>query len=148
MSMTGSGGGTSDLVSTQKTGVQSLSFLTQVMQRLGPGSFNTPSGGTATISPNAYAYSLGTASSAIIGSNQGRVGLIFHNPNATGLVAVCPTLNSVNNPATALSAVVNGAGSYTILPYAELRIIGARTTCSWNAVANFTAAPLTIWEFV
>jgi hypothetical protein len=136
-----------DLASIQKGGIQNLSQLVQTFQRAGPGAFfQTSTNAATTVSPNAYAYTLGTTSISTIGSNQARVGLLFHNPNGTALVAVCPNMNAAT--ATALAAVVNGAGSYTILPYAELRIIGARASCAWNGIANATTSPLTVWEFV
>jgi hypothetical protein len=78
--------------------------------------------------------------------NGGRTGLIFHNPSATISIAVCPVTNATTQEA--LAAVVAGAGSYTILPQAELRLSDlGLVNCAWNGIGGSSSTPLTIWEF-
>lgn len=134
-----------DLVSSFKAASQTISYLVQTLQRMGPGAWgNVGSSTNTTVSPNAYAYTLGTASISTLTSNQARIGVLFHNPSSTAIVSVCPSLSATGG---SLAAVLGGAGSYTILPQSELRLMGIRSTCSWNGIAN-TTAPLTVWEFV
>ena len=72
---------------------------------------------------------LTASSQRVIGPNQVRRGLLFHNPNDEPvMICVCPA----NLPASA------GAGSIGILPGGERRIIARnriRVSCAWNAVA-------------
>jgi hypothetical protein len=99
-------------------------------------------------SPNAWGYTLGTTSGQVLpsGVGQSRTGLIFHNPSATATIAVCPLTNSVTGEEQ--DAVINGAGSYTILPLAELRLVGlGYINCAWSAVADTPSSPITILEF-
>jgi hypothetical protein len=136
-----------DLINTVKGMAQSLSYLVQTYQRQGPGAFgNVGSNINTTVSPNTYGLTIGTTSMAgVVPANPARVGLIFQNCNQTAVVAVCTPLNAAN--ATTQTAAVYGAGSITILPLTDFRILGLRATTSWNAVASTTAA-LTVLEFV
>lgn len=84
---------------------------------------------------------LGTASSAIIGANQNRRGIIFQNPGSV-IAGVCP----------ANLAAVIGAGSWTVLPGQERRILAkgrTRVNCGWNGIAATGANnKLTILELL
>lgn len=51
---------------------------------------------------------VGTASIALIAANSDRRYLLIHNPNDTIKIAIAPT---------GTAAVINGAGSITLLPY-------------------------------
>jgi hypothetical protein len=84
---------------------------------------------------------LGTSSVQVIGPQQNRTAILFHNPNATASVAVCPAVDTAGN---AVVAQIDGGGSYTILPLSEKQIMGT-CGCAWNAVASAGASSLTIW---
>jgi hypothetical protein len=93
-------------------------------------------------SPNGQQVTtLTTASSQILGANQNRRGILFHNPG-TQLKAIAP-----GNLAASLIA-----GSIILLPKAEKRIDArgkVRVNCAFNALtANNSDGALTALEFV
>lgn len=99
-------------------------------------------------SPKGWAITVGTASIQALPGAKSRTRIIFHNPNATALIAVCPEANGSN--ANPLPAVINGAGSFTILPGAMLDISrdkGEVLDAAFNIIANGGGASATIWEF-
>jgi hypothetical protein len=103
---------------------------------------------TTGLLPYVYAITLGTSSVQILASNPTRKGVMFHNPGSNS-VAVCPALNIAS---AAVPAVLNGAGSVTILPGGVLVVpqntwIDAVATCAWNAIASGAGTPFTAWEF-
>jgi hypothetical protein len=107
--------------------------------------------------PNTYPVTLGTSSAPILFANPARKKLIFHNPNAAALVAVCPVgpNSAPQSPQTPIVAVIGGAGCITILPYDRVEIVGPVTGGSsgsqmgaaWVGIANAPGSPLTILEF-
>ena len=104
---------------------------------------------TTLITPFAYALTVGVASAQILPQNPSRKGLIFFNPSAN-TVAICPALTSAG---AALAAVLNGAGSISILPSGMLPIPqpgwpeNAGLGAAWNAVASGAGTPFSVWEF-
>lgn len=97
-------------------------------------------------SPYAWPVTVGTSSAQVLPYDPLRKHVKFCNPNATALVAVAPNFNRASG--STLTAVVNGAGSVTILPYACFDVDGYPTLAqAWSAIANSPSSALTIWEF-
>jgi hypothetical protein len=92
--------------------------------------------------PINYAVAVGVTSIQVIGSNSNRKQLIFHNPHATFQVAVCCAQDSTgaNQP-----AVMNGKGSFVILPLSTL-IFDRQPTSAFNGISNNAGGQLTIFE--
>lgn len=110
-------------------------------------------GAPAQVPPYVYAITIGTVSSQVLAVNTLRKRLIFINPNATALVAVCPS-GPTRNASSAVTAVINGAGCTTILPYGSLTIDGSGASgpqlsmpSAWLGIASAGASALTIYEF-
>jgi flavoprotein len=78
----------------------------------------------AQVPPYVYPVTLGTSSVQILPINPARKRVIFVNPNATALVAVCPSGPS-RNTNVAVVAAINGAGCRTILPYDAFTVDGS-----------------------
>lgn len=76
---------------------------------------------------------LGTSSIQVIGADSTRSALLFHNPNGSASVIVCPALNS-NGTALAASFSLRGGG-FLIQPKESLAFSGNCQT-AWNAVAD------------
>jgi hypothetical protein len=101
------------------------------------------------LTPLGYAITLGTGSVQVLPVNPSRKAIIFFNAS-TNTVAVCPALTAGGQ---ALVAVINGAGSITIVSQGLLTIpqqgwpdnvgIGA----AFNAIASGASTPFSIWEF-
>jgi len=103
------------------------------------------------IPPYVYPVTLGTAQATILPANPARKKLIFQNPSATALVAVCPLGPSRSNGA-AIVAAVNGCT--TILPYQSIEISGSTASgpqqampSPWIGIASAGGSPLTVYEF-
>lgn len=103
--------------------------------------------------PYVYPITIGTTSTQVLASGNARKRLIFINPNATAKVAVCPSGPS-RNTGTTVTAVINGAGCTTILPYSSFTVDGGISpgpTLSmpspWVAIADTPGSALTIYEF-
>lgn len=99
-------------------------------------------------SPKGWPITVGTASIQALPGAKARTRIIFHNPNAAALIAVCPEANGAN--ANPLPAVINGGGSFTILPGAMLDIgrdKGELLDAAFNIIADGAGAQATIWEF-
>jgi hypothetical protein len=99
---------------------------------------------TTQILPRGYAPTVGVTSAQIMPQNPSRSGIIFYNASTTVSVAVCPAFDNNSAP---LPAVLNGAGSYTLLPQSQLRIDNLNCSNAWNAIAGAPATPFTAWEF-
>lgn len=106
----------------------------------------------AQVPPYVYPITLGTSPVAILSADPLRKKLIFHNPNATAMVAVCPAGPARNN--VTLTPAVNGAGCITILPYDRVEISGSTASgpqqnmqSAWNGIASAGSSALTILEF-
>lgn len=100
--------------------------------------------------PRPWAITVGTSSIAALGVNAARRRLIFHNPNATALVAFCPAANGATS--LPLAAAVNGAGSITLLPGEKFVVDkppepSSPISTGWNAIASAGGSSLTILEF-
>ncbi|MCK1445431.1 hypothetical protein IVB43_23890 [Bradyrhizobium sp. 48] len=107
----------------------------------------------AQVAPYTYSISIGTSSTQILAANPSRKKVIFHNPNDTAKIAVCPSGPSRSNGA-AITAVINGAGCITILPYDRVEISGGSPSgpqqsmpSAWLGVASGGGSALTIIEF-
>jgi hypothetical protein len=107
----------------------------------------------AQIPPYTYPLTLGTSQVTILPANTARKKLIFQNPNATALVAVCPTGPSRSNGA-AITAAINGPGCVTLLPYQSMEISGSTASgpqqqmpSAWIGIASAGGSSLTIIEF-
>jgi flavoprotein len=105
------------------------------------------------VPPYVYPVTIGTSQVTILPANIARKKLIFHNPNATALIAVCPTGPSRSNGA-AITAAISGAGCTTILPYDRMEISGSTASgpqqqmpSAWIGIASAGGSSLTIIEF-
>ncbi|WGR74341.1 MULTISPECIES: hypothetical protein [unclassified Bradyrhizobium] len=106
------------------------------------------------VPPYVYPLTIGTSSTSILPANPSRKKLIFHNPNDTAKVAVCPIGPSrTGSPSTNVVAAINGAGCITILPYDRVEISSGLPTSpqsmpsAWVGVASAGGSALTIMEF-
>lgn len=104
------------------------------------------------VPPYVYPLTIGTSSTPILAANPSRKKLIFHNPNDTAKVAICPVGPSRSTGAS-ITAVINGAGCITILPYDRLEVTSGLPSgpqsmgSAWVGIASAGASALTIWEF-
>lgn len=105
------------------------------------------------VAPYTYPVTVGTTSATVITANPQRKKLIFHNPNDTAKVAVCPT-GPARNTGAAMTAVINGPGCITILPYDRVEVSGGSPSgpqqampSAWVGIASAGASSLTILEF-
>jgi flavoprotein len=110
-------------------------------------------GAAAQVPPYVYPVTLGTSSIQVLPVNPLRKRVIFVNPNATALVAVCPSGPS-RNTNVIVTAVINGAGCRTILPYDAFTIDGSGASgpqlsmpSAWVGIASAVSSALTILEF-
>jgi hypothetical protein len=108
-----------------------------------------PAAAPAQTPPYAYPITVGTSPVQVLGPDAARRRLVFSNPNATALIAVCPKLSRVNS--APITCAVNGAGSVTILPYASFTVDGVGQNgalpSAWNGIASAPASALSILEF-
>jgi hypothetical protein len=102
--------------------------------------------------PYVYAITMGTTQTQVLPSNTGRKRVVFINPNAVALVAVCPA--GPTRTGTSVVAKINGPGCHTLLPYGELAVDAGIATgallnmpTAWIAIADTPSSALTIWEF-
>jgi flavoprotein len=107
----------------------------------------------AQVPPYVYPVTLGTSSIQVLPVNPLRKRVIFVNPNATALVAVCPSGPS-RNTNVIVTAIINGAGCRTILPYDAFTIDGSGASgpqlsmpSAWVGIASAAASALTVLEF-
>jgi hypothetical protein len=105
------------------------------------------------VPPYVYPVTLGTSQATILPANPARKKLIFNNPNATALVAVCPVGPSRSNGA-AITAAINGPGCMTLLPYQDKEVSGSTASgpqlqmpSAWIGIASAGGSSLTVWEF-
>jgi hypothetical protein len=108
------------------------------------------------IPPFTYPQTIGTASVPILAVNPARKKLIFNNPNATALVAVCPVgpTRAVGGSSAPIVAAINGAGCITLLPYQTQEISGSTASgpqqamgSAWVGIASAGGSNLTVLEF-
>jgi flavoprotein len=107
----------------------------------------------AQVPPYVYPVTLGTSSIQVLPVNPLRKRVIFVNPNATALVAVCP-FGPARNTNVAVVAAINGAGCRTILPYDAFTVDGSGAAgpqlsmpSAWVGIASAVSSALTILEF-
>lgn len=109
------------------------------------------------IKPFVYALTIGTGSTSILQADPSRKQLLFHNPNDSVKVAVCPVGPSRQSGGTTVTAAINGAGCITILPYDRV-LIGAVSSAApgtpqsamgsaWVGIAASPSSALTIFEW-
>jgi hypothetical protein len=108
-----------------------------------------PAAAIAQTPPYAYPLTVGTSPVQVLGADNARRRVAFANPNATAIVAVCPSLSRVNS--APIVCAVNGAGSVTILPYASFTVDGVGQNgalpSAWNGIASAPGSALSILEF-
>jgi hypothetical protein len=104
--------------------------------------------------PYVYPLTIGTGSTSILIANPARKKLIFHNPNDTAKIAVCPAGPSRASGGAAVTAAINGPGCVTLLPYDRMEVPGPTTggaqlamPSAWIGVASAGGSALTILEF-
>lgn len=108
------------------------------------------------VPPYTYPQTIGTSSVTVLPANPARKKLIFHNPNDTAKIAVCPVgpTRAVGGSASLIVAVVNGAGCITLLPYDRIEISGSSASgpqqamgSAWVGIASAGGSAITIYEF-
>lgn len=113
-------------------------------------------GAQAQSPPFTYPQTIGTSSVAILAANPARKKLIFHNPNDTAKIAVCPVgpNRTAQSSQALIVAVINGAGCSTLLPYQTVEVSGSTASgpqqamgSAWVGIASAGASAITIWEF-
>jgi hypothetical protein len=104
--------------------------------------------------PYTYPQTIGTSSVTILAANPARKKLIFHNPNDTAKIAVCPIGPSRSSGGANIVAVINGAGCITILPYDRVEVSGSTASgpqqsmpSAWVGIASAGGSTLSILEF-
>src|SRR5882757_6903905 len=106
--------------------------------------------------PFTYPLTIGTSSVTVLPANPGRKKVIFHNPNDTAKIAVCPVgpTRAVGGSASLIVAVINGAGCSTLLPYQTIEVSGSTASgpqqamgSAWVGIASAGASAIMIWEF-
>jgi hypothetical protein len=82
--------------------------------------------------------------------------VIFHNPNDTTKIAVCPVgpTRAVGGSQSLIVAVINGAGCTTILPYGQVEISGSTASgpqqqmgSAWVGIASAPGSAFTVYEW-
>lgn len=102
--------------------------------------------------PNGFGTTVGTTSGAAIPANPTRSGLMFINPSASIVVAICPamvnqgTLGNYTGLATGVAAI-NGAGSITLNPGDKFILDNLCASTAWNAIASGAGGVLTAFEW-
>lgn len=108
------------------------------------------------VPPYTYPQTIGTSSVSILPANPARKKLVFSNPNATALIAVCPVgpTRAVGGSASLIVAIINGAGCITLLPYDRWEVSGSSASgpqqamgSAWVGIASAPSSPVTIYEF-
>jgi len=109
------------------------------------------------VPPYTYPLTIGTSSVTILPANPARKKVIFHNPNDTAKIAVCPVgpNRTAQSSQALIVAVINGPGCITILPYDRLNLDnGAAATnpplsngSAWVGIASAPGSALTVWEW-
>lgn len=106
--------------------------------------------------PYTYPQTIGTSSVTVLPANPGRKKVIFHNPNDTAKIAVCPVgpTRTVGGSQALIVAVINGAGCLTLLPYQTQEISGSTASgpqqampSAWVGIASAGASSFTVLEF-
>lgn len=106
--------------------------------------------------PFTYPQTIGTSSTTILAANPARKKLIFHNPNDTAKIAVCPVgpTRVAQGSAALIVAIINGAGCTTLLPYDRFEVSGSTASgpqqamgSAWVGIASAGGSAITIWEF-
>jgi hypothetical protein len=108
----------------------------------------------AQVPPYTFPITLSTSSVQILPVNPLRKRVIFVNPNATALVAVCP-LGPARNTNVAVVAIINGAGRVTVLPYSSFTLDNGEGSgapplsipSAWVGIASAASSGLTVYEF-
>lgn len=133
----GFGGNLVDLVSTQKG-------LSQTVSRGIQGITNAFPPATASSSPNATGFSLGSTVTVLVATNPARHGIIFHVPSTTASVLVWPS-NMTPAPSTASPGGALLISTTMALPSSQF----CNINCGFSGINSTTSgsAPFTVWEF-
>jgi hypothetical protein len=106
------------------------------------------------LGPTGIAISnLTTVAEQVLGSDQTRAGVIFHNPGSTYPKRVLPAGTTAADLAAAIAALVGGSGGILIEPQSELILLQDETdqynvNCAWVGVTDNNAdAALSIFNF-
>jgi hypothetical protein len=107
------------------------------------------------VPPYIYPLNIGTSSVPILPANPQRKYLLFHNPNDSAKIAVCPVgpTRAVGGSPALIVAAINGAGCISILPYDRYVLDGAAPSgpqrsmgSAWVGIASAPGSALTILE--
>lgn len=108
------------------------------------------------VPPYTYPQTIGTSSVSILPANPARKKIIFHNPNDSVKIAVCPVgpTRAVGGSPSLIVAVINGAGCMTLLPYQSVEVSGSTASgpqqampSAWVGIASAGSSAITIYEF-
>lgn len=109
-------------------------------------------GAFAQQAPFVWDVTVTNSSAQAIGSNAARKRIMFFNGSASATVACAPAVS--RRTGLALAAVINGAGSITLLSYGSMTIdsgVSSNPALSiptpWNCISSVASSPLTIFEF-
>jgi hypothetical protein len=106
--------------------------------------------------PFTYPQTIGTSSVSILPSDPLRKRVIFHNPNDTAKIAVCPIgpTRVAGGSQALIVAVINGAGCITLLPYDRFEVSGSTASgpqqdmrSAWVGIASAPGSAITVYEF-
>lgn len=106
--------------------------------------------------PFTYPQTIGTSSVTILPANPARKKLVFHNPNDSAKIAVCPVgpTRAVGGSQSLITAAINGAGCLTLLPYQTQEVSGGTPSgpqqamgSAWVGIASAGSSAITIYEF-
>ena len=108
------------------------------------------------VPPFTYPQTLGTSSVPVLPANPARKKVIFHNPNDSAKIAVCPVgpTRAVGGSTALITAAINGAGCLTLLPYQTQEISGSTASgpqqsmgSAWVGIASAGGSAISIFEF-
>jgi hypothetical protein len=108
------------------------------------------------VPPYTYPQTIGTSSVTVLSANPARKKIIFHNPNDSAKIAVCPVgpTRVAFGSASLIVAAINGAGCITILPYDRVEISGSTASgpqqsmgSAWVGIASAGGSAFTVLEF-
>jgi hypothetical protein len=106
--------------------------------------------------PYPYAQTIGTSSVSVLPANAARKKVIFHNPNDTAKIAVCPVgpTRTPGGSTSPIVAVINGPGCITLLPYQTQEVSGSSASgpqqtmnSAWVGIASAGGSSFTALEF-
>ena len=134
----GFGGSLVDLVSTQKGGFQTVSKAVQGLTNAFPVA-------TASSSPNATGFTLGSTAVSLVAANPNRHGILFCAPGTTAGAFVFPS-----NMSPAPSLTTTGGALFIATTVMLPSSLFPNINCGFSGFAGTSSGtvPFTVWEFL